>query len=66
MPWDPKMVGDPVQEKLKDIIAAKKKNRKPPARSKRGAEAPKGDNVVSIMDALRKSIASEGKPSGKK
>ena len=64
--WDPKMVGDPVQQKLKQIIAAKNKNRKPPAKGKRVAGAPAGDNVVSIMEALRKSIASEEKSSGKK
>src|SRR3546814_10905372 len=28
-PWDPSMVRDPVQERLLDIIAAKKKGRKP-------------------------------------
>lgn len=57
-PWDPKMVVDPVQEKWLEIIAAKKKGRRPPQK-KAAAEPPR--NVVSIMDALRKSIASETK-----
>ncbi|MGN6551944.1 MAG: Ku protein [Pararhizobium sp.] len=63
-PWDPKLVSDPVQAKLKDIIAAKKKGRKP-AKPKAPEEPPRGDNVVNIMDALRKSIENEGK-TGKK
>lgn len=63
-PWDPSMVSDPVQDRLKDIIAAKKKGRKRPAKPKAAAE-PTGGNVINIMDALRKSIASE-KKDGKK
>ncbi|WP_366657662.1 Ku protein [Fodinicurvata sp. EGI_FJ10296] len=63
--WDPDMVTDPVQEKLADIIAAKKKGRKRPAKVKAQTEAPAVDNVIDIMDALRKSIASE-KKSGKR
>lgn len=56
--WSPEMASDPVQERLVEIIAAKKKGRKPP-KAKPVAEKP--DNVVSIMDALRRSIASEEK-----
>lgn len=56
-PWSPEMVNDPVQERLLDIIAAKKKGRKRPAKA---AAAPKPEGkVVSIMDALKKSIAAE-------
>ena len=56
--WDPKMVEDPVQARLLDIIAAKKKRRKAPAKKK----IPKSEgNVVSIMDALKKSLAAEKK-----
>lgn len=58
--WDPAMVADPVQAKLIEIIAAKKKGRKRPAKATAPAQAPAG-NVVSIMDALRNSIASESK-----
>lgn len=58
-PWSPDMVADPVQAKLLDIIAAKKKGRKPTARA---MEAPSSGNVINIMDALRKSIDAESKP----
>ncbi|MHC1547698.1 non-homologous end joining protein Ku [Phyllobacterium sp. K27] len=61
-PWDPKMVDDPVQDRLLEIIAAKKKGKKRPAKPKVEAETP--SNVINIMDALRKSIASEGKKKG--
>ena len=33
-PWDPKMVDDPVQDRLLEIIAAKKKGKKRPAKAK--------------------------------
>lgn len=54
--WDTKMVDDPVQDRLLDIIAAKKKGKKRAAKPK-PAKA-QGDNVVNIMDALRKSLKS--------
>ena len=57
-PWDPAMVDDPVQDKLKEIIAAKQK--KKPARSAKPKAEPEvaaSGNVVSIMDALRRSLA---------
>lgn len=60
VPWTADMVLDPVQEKLLDIISAKKKKRKRPAKAKAKVEE-KPSNVVSIMDALRKSVASEKK-----
>lgn len=59
--WDPKMVADPVQQKLLDIIAAKKKGRKRLAKTTAHTEPPPS-NVINIMDALKRSIASEGKP----
>lgn len=62
-PWDPKMVNDPVQEKLLDIIAAKKKGKKRVAKAKPAAEEP-ASNVINIMDALRKSIGSDAKSKG--
>ncbi len=55
--WTPEMVRDPVQERLLDIIAAKKKGKKRPKKAEPD-EAPSG-KVVSIMDALKKSIAAE-------
>lgn len=54
--WDPKIVDDPVQDKLLDIIAAKKKGRKPKAGRPAAAEATKPTNVINIMDALRASL----------
>jgi len=56
-PWDAKMVQDPVQDWLLEIIAAKKKGLKRPAKTK--TAAPAAGNVVSILDALKKSIAAE-------
>ena len=58
-PWDPKMADDPVQDRLLDIIAAKKKGRKRPAKQK--APPPTSGNIINIMDALRKSIKAESK-----
>jgi DNA end-binding protein Ku len=58
--WSPKMVADPVQERLLDIIAAKKKTMKKPAKAKdKSAPAAQPNNVVNIMDALKKSVAAE-------
>lgn len=54
--WDPALAEDPVQARLMDIIAAKKKGRKAPA--KKAAPKTKG-NVINIMDALRKSLSDE-------
>jgi DNA end-binding protein Ku len=54
--WDPKIVDDPVQDKLLDIIAAKKKGRKPKAAAPRVAEEAKPTNVINIIDALRASL----------
>lgn len=59
VPWNPDMAADPVQTRLLEMIAAKKKGRKRPAKSVPNA-APR-DNVINIMDALKKSIAAEGK-----
>jgi DNA end-binding protein Ku len=59
--WNPKMVIDPVQDRLLDIIADKKKALKKPskARAKAPASAPAPSNVINIMDALKKSVAAE-------
>jgi DNA end-binding protein Ku len=60
--WAPKMVSDPVQDKLLNLIEAKKKQMKKPARAKskekeKAESAP--SNVINIMDALRKSVDAE-------
>ena len=60
-PWSLDMVRDPVQERLIDIIKEKKKGA---PRAKAKAEpAPAPSNVISIMDALRRSVAAEGRAS---
>lgn len=59
-PWEPGIVDDPVQDKLLDIIAAKKKGRKRVAKATPTSGEP-ASNVINIMDALKKSIASERK-----
>ena len=57
--WRPDMVGDPVQKKLKAIIAAKKRKAPPPKRKRQEAPQTTAGNVVSIMDALRRSVEAE-------
>ncbi|MBA8822637.1 DNA end-binding protein Ku [Ochrobactrum sp. P6BSIII] len=60
--WNPNMLKDPVQKNLKSMIGAKKKKAKLPTKPKSDANvAPTGGNVINIMDALRKSLASEKK-----
>lgn len=61
-PWDPSMVCDPVQERLKDIIASKRKKKgRKPVKARKAEEPETPSNVVSIMDALKKSISQEKK-----
>jgi len=61
--WNPKMVSDPVQERLLDIISAKKKHLKKPTKAKGKEKAePAPSNVINIMDALRKSVEAENRP----
>jgi DNA end-binding protein Ku len=56
--WDARMMRDPTQEKLLEIIAAKRKGVK--KRAKPAApEEERPSNVVNILDALRKSIRAE-------
>lgn len=62
-PWNTGMLTDPVQDRLRDIIATKKKGKRPAKAKKPEVGAP--SNVINIMDALRQSLASE-KSKGKK
>lgn len=55
--WAPEMVDDPVQARLRDIIAARKKGAKRKAKAK--TQVPEGDNVIDIMEALRRSLAAD-------
>ncbi|MGP4727271.1 non-homologous end joining protein Ku [Agrobacterium deltaense] len=60
--WDPKMVIDPVQDRLLDIIAAKKKALKKSAKPRASTPAKLApNNVINIMDALKKSVAAENR-----
>ncbi len=56
--WDEERIDDPVQEKLLEMIAsAKRKKGRKTSAPKAAADAPKASgNVVSIMDALKKSL----------
>lgn len=63
--WKPDLVHDPVQERLLDIIAAKKKTLKKPTKAKPKASdtEPQRGNVINIMDALRNSLKNETRKS---
>ena len=54
--WTSKMVSDPVQMKVVDIINAKKKGMK---RKKAETPPPVRDNVVDIMEALKRSLGAK-------
>ena len=56
--WSDKLVQDQLQERLRRLIARRRKSAKPAAEST--TRKPSG-NVISIMDALRKSLASESR-----
>ncbi len=61
-PWSEEMVTDPVQERLQEIIKAKRKKQgKKPAKGRKSEEPAPPDNVINIMDALRRSISQEKK-----
>lgn len=65
--WSPDMVSDPIQESLLRLIDEKKKALKPKKAAKgKAAEVAPKSNVVSIMDALRKSVEADlkGRKSG--
>ena len=57
--WDTKLVADPVQDKLLEIIESKRKKTKRPAKTRSSEPKATPNNVVNIMDALRKSVAAE-------
>ena len=61
--WSPSMVADPVQERLLDIIEAKKKGAgKAKTRRAEPEEEATPSNVINIMDALKRSVAAAKKP----
>jgi DNA end-binding protein Ku len=59
-PWNPKLVRDPVEERLHEIIDNRTKKPKR-AKPKKSSEPERKDNVIDIMEALRRSLASEKK-----
>jgi DNA end-binding protein Ku len=61
-PWSPAMVSDPVQDRLKEIVASKEKGKRP-IKAKREPE--RASNVIDIMDALRKSLGTQKPRSAK-
>lgn len=58
-PWSADLVSDPVQSRLLEMIAEKKKGRKPAPAPRVAEDAP--SNVTNILDALKRSISSEAK-----
>ena len=61
--WKPSMADDPVQDRLLDIIAQRKKGKKIKKRAEPKPDQP--SNVIDIMSALKKSLAAEKKSSPK-
>ena len=63
-PFNPETFKDHFDQALRDLIDAKRKNRKAP-RALVGEEQdrPKGGNVVDLMEALRQSLKTDPKPS---
>lgn len=59
--WDSSLAQDPVQKKLRSVIAAKQRKAGPKKAPAAKSEAPEETpgNVVSIMDALRRSLEKE-------
>jgi DNA end-binding protein Ku len=64
--WDPNLATDPVQRDLAKIIAAKKKGAKRPPKSAGESIHTDRGNVVSIFDALRRSVDAERQRSSKR
>lgn len=61
-PWSGSLVRDPVQERLQEIIESKrKKQAKKPRKATKSDEPEPPNNVVNIMDALKRSISQEKK-----
>jgi DNA end-binding protein Ku len=60
--WSPAMASDPIQNSLLKLIASKKRSHKPPTKGTSGSRKgnnEKQNNVVNIMDALKKSVQKE-------
>jgi DNA end-binding protein Ku len=60
--WDSKLLSDPVQDKLLEIIEAKRKKTKRSAKAKAPESEATPNNVINIMDALRRSVEAGKRP----
>jgi DNA end-binding protein Ku len=60
--WDSKLASDPVHDKLLEIVEAKRKKTKRPATPKASELEATPNNVVNIMDALRRSVKAQKRP----
>lgn len=59
--WDPKFLKDSYQANLKKIVAGKSPKKAAARKTEPDRPEPTADNVVSIMDALKRSVAAEKK-----
>lgn len=59
--FDPKLLQDPVEERLHAMIAERSRKRKP-KKAKPAEPAPESGKVINIMDALKRSLAAEKRP----
>lgn len=57
--WSPDLMKDPVEKKLRSIINARKKSQAKPRKPEKQENRPRGDNVIDIMSALKRSLESE-------
>lgn len=60
-PWSSKLVQDPVQKRMKALLAKKQKASKPTKTPKNVVPVKTEGNVINIMDALKKSLARESR-----
>lgn len=58
--WKPALVQDPIQKKISALLKTKSKTVSSPEK-KTGTKTRTGGNVINIMDALKKSLASDKK-----
>jgi DNA end-binding protein Ku len=65
-PWSEDMVEDPIQSRLLELIAERRKGAPSPPRPKAEVDAPPPNNVINIMDALRRSVASGRRLDGRR
>ena len=56
--WKPTLVQDPIQKKIKALLKTKG-DETPSSKKKTGTKSRTGGNVINIMDALKKSLATE-------